>query len=837
MSAQTLNIIYDTNYTSIVPDGGFVDHQFTKKLWFFDLLFGDLSKKSDNSKNKWEKKESVGEANKQAQSQDTSQASQQNQWNAEKKKSPWFFDLLFGDLNSWKKSENIKGDKKWAEVSATQQVKSDASVWESKKIEWQEAVDESQSTGPQAASNPVEKDTLNVSWDGIENKKPKKKSWIDSMLDTVFWEEEWGKNTEKKGSDKKKDSSKENIQQDQNGGKPLTEKEKKSNELREQIKKILEIPDAEYKDSMITSDMRRFIKQVDEEYTSNMADFKSHIAPSYWEYKSNWMNISGILWKTYYTQRYPTYIDALWTRDLMSMHAKWDMSFFIYPEDDAAMQAMLKRKSTQLKAELNEAMSKWITTDKEVEQQYRDVELIREKLSTREERYFELSNYFTIYNTDENILKEDWKKFEQKISGYGISVKTANHRMDEGMTSTLPLCIDDLWISRSAVTSSLAWSFPFISNDLVQSTWIFYGLNLHTWWLIIMDRFGDKLPNMNSVILATSWAWKSFTVKLEILRYLLNWIDIIVIDPENEYKELCEAVWWTYINIATNAQQYINPFDLPPKIEDVEYWKWDLLRSQIMTLIWLIEILIWKLSPEEEAILDKALQNTYALRWFSLQDDDYEWKQPPLMEDLMNILNGMEWWEQVGLRLSKYVTWTFGKLFNNYTNVDINSRITVFSIRDLEEALKTPAMYNVLNFIRTKVRSMKRQRLLVCDEAWIMLQNDVSANFMFSMTKRARKYGLWITTISQDIEDFVRSPYGKPIVSNSSIQILLKQSTTSIKSLNQLLWLSEAEQQKLISCGVWEWLIFAGNQHIALKIVASPTEKALITTDVKKKNL
>ena len=836
MSAQTLNIIYDTNYTSIVPDGGFVDHQFTKKLWFFDLLFGDLSKKSDNSKNKWEKKESVGEANKQAQSQDTSQASQQNQWNVEKKKSPWFFDLLFGDLNSWKKSENIKGDKKWAEVSATQQVKSDASVWESKKIEWQEAVDESQSTGPQAASNPVEKDTLNVSWDGIENEKPKKKSWIDSMLDTVFWEEEW-KNTEKKGSDKKKDSSKENTQQDQNESKALTEKEKKSNELREQIKKILEIPDAEYKDSMITSDMRRFIKQVDEEYTSNMADFKSHIAPSYWEYKSNWMNISGILWKTYYTQRYPTYIDALWTRDLMSMHAKWDMSFFIYPEDDAAMQAMLKRKSTQLKAELNEAMSKWITTDKEVEQQYRDVELIREKLSTREERYFELSNYFTIYNTDENILKEDWKKFEQKISGYGISVKTANHRMDEGMTSTLPLCIDDLWISRSAVTSSLAWSFPFISNDLVQNTWIFYWLNLHTWWLIIMDRFGDKLPNMNSVILATSWAWKSFTVKLEILRYLLNWIDIIVIDPENEYKELCEAVWWTYINIATNAQQYINPFDLPPKIEDVEYWKWDLLRSQIMTLIWLIEILIWKLSPEEEAILDKALQNTYALRWFSLQDDDYEWKQPPLMEDLMNILNGMEWWEQVGLRLSKYVTWTFGKLFNNYTNVDINSRITVFSIRDLEEALKTPAMYNVLNFIRTKVRSMKRQRLLVCDEAWIMLQNDVSANFMFSMTKRARKYGLWITTISQDIEDFVRSPYGKPIVSNSSIQILLKQSTTSIKSLNQLLWLSEAEQQKLISCGVWEWLIFAGNQHIALKIVASPTEKALITTDVKKKNL
>ena len=926
MSAQTLNIIYDTNYTSIVPDGGFVDHPFTKKTWFWDLLFWDLNKKWDKKDWNETSENSQTQPQTQAQTQDNwqqaqqptdqtqqpapqtqpvanqtqqavqqnQQAPQNNQAKDEKKESPSFFDLLFGDLNSEMK-------KKKPEDTANQQANSNEqtsapaqNASNSEATQQAPAVQENQTPAPQAEAaptqtapvntdqqtskpadntttsqattsptaqqapaaanqqtsatadvtatnqtptpqNPTNAGTLDISWKDIEDSKPKKKkSWIDSMLDSVFWPEESNKKEEKTNKADNSNSDKKEISPEEQ---KLTEKEKKEMELREQIKKVLEIPDSEYKDSMLTSDMRRFIKQVDEEYTSNMADFKSHIAPSYWEYKSNWMNISGILWKTYYTQRYPTYIDALWTRDIMTIHSKRDMSFFIYPEDDAAMQAMLKRKSTQLKAELNEAMSKWITIDKEVEQQYKDVELIREKLSTREERYFELSNYFTIYNTDEVVLKEEWKKFEQKIGGYGISVKSANHRMDEWMTSTLPLCIDDLWISRSALTSSLAWSFPFISNDLVQNTWIFYGLNLHTWWLIIMDRFSDALPNMNSVILATSWAWKSFTVKLEILRYLLNGIDIIVIDPENEYKDLCEAVGGTYINIATNAQQYINPFDLPPKIEDVEYGKWDLLRSQIMTLIWLIQILIWKLTPEEEAILDKALQNTYALRGFSFEEDDYEWKQPPLMEDLMNILNGMEWWEQVWLRLSKYVTGTFGKLFNNYTNVDINNRITVFSIRDLEEALKTPAMYNVLNFIWTKVRSTKRQRLLVCDEAWIMLQNDVSANFMFSMTKRARKYGLWITTISQDIEDFVRSPYWKPIVSNSSVQILLKQSTTSIKSLNQLLGLSEAEQQKLISCSVWEWLIFAWNQHIALRIVASPTEKELITTDVKKKNL
>ena len=823
MPAQTLNIVYDTNYTNIFSGWGFVNHNFpisTEKVWFFGSLFWG-SKKNNDAQNKVEWKEN----------QTNTENSTQPQ------KTPWFFDLLFGPLSSSKKDQPSKAENPATQNTAwKEEVKQNSTNPTTNPTEnsntqanpnqnkWEKSVD--------SITNGHEISQKAESWKDSKNWE-KKKNWLDSMLDGIFWvDDSPKKDTEKTQKEKENWNKKETVEE-----KKMTENEKKAKELREQIRKILEIPDSEYKDSMITSDMRRFIKQVDEEYTSNMADFKSHIAPSYWEYKSNLMNISGIVWKTYYAQRYPTYIDALWTRDLMTMHAKRDMSFFIYPEDDASMQAMLKRKSTQLKAELNEAISKWITTDKEVEQQYRDVELIREKLSTREERYFELSNYFTIYNTDDNVLREDGKKFEQKMSWYGISVKNATHRMDEWMTSTLPLCIDDLWISRSAVTSSLAWSFPFISNDLVQNSWIFYWLNLHTWWLIIMDRFSDKFPNMNSVILATSWAWKSFTVKLEVLRYLLNWIDIIVIDPENEYKDLCEAVGWTYINIATNAQQYINPFDLPPRIEDVEYWKWDLLRSQIMTLIWLIQILIWKLSAEEEAVLDKALQNTYALRGFSLEDDDYEWKQPPLMEDLMNVLNWMEWWEQVWLRLSKYATWTFWKLFNNYTNVDINNHITVFSIRDLEDALKTPAMYNVLNFIRTKVRSMKRQRLLVCDEAWIMLQNDVSANFMFSMTKRARKYWLWITTISQDIEDFVRSPYGKPIVSNASVQILLKQSTTSIKSLNQLLGLSEAEQQKLISCSVWEWLIFAWNQHIALKIIASPTEKELITTDIKKKSL
>lgn len=655
-----------------------------------------------------------------------------------------------------------------------------------------------------------------------KEKKKKWLSWMDNLLKKLWLAPQPTKKEEQE------DKKNKEIPEDKE-----KEVEKKNPKLAEQVREILQMPDEEYSDKKLTSELRQYIKEVDDRYNSVLADYKSHIAPSYWEFSMQQFNVSWILGKCYYTQEYPSYIDMLWTRDIMSLHAKWDMSFYLYPEDDGAIQSMLKQRSTQLKAELSDEMQKWVTVDKEIEQQYRDVEMIREKLTTKEERYFEFWNYTTIYDNNEEQLRETWKKFEQKISWYWIKIKNAIHRMDNWFTANLPICLDDMWIVRSAVTSSLAASFPFISSDLITKTGILYWVNAHTWGLVIFDRFNSKLPNMNSVILATSWAWKSFTVKLEILRYLLNWVDIIVIDPENEYHGLCEKVGWTYVNIATSSQQFLNPFDMPPMIEDVEYGKWDLLRSQIMNLVWLIQILVWKLSPEEEALLDKALQNTYALKWFTFEMEDYTGKKPPLMEDLLHVLEWMQGGDQIALKLSKYVTWTFWKLFNNYTNIDINNSLTVFSIRDVEDALKTPAMFNVLNFIRSKVRAVKKQRLMVCDEAWIMLQNDISANFLFWLIKRARKYGLWITTISQDIEDFTRSQYWKPIVSNSSMQILLKQSVTSMKSLNQLLGLSEAEQQRLISVGVWEGLMFVWSQHVGVQILASPHEKGFITTDVK----
>jgi conjugal transfer ATP-binding protein TraC len=612
----------------------------------------------------------------------------------------------------------------------------------------------------------------------------------------------------------------------------ITKENYKTKPLKDQVQFVINLPDEEYTDKLLTSELRNYVVDNEKQYISSLSDYKSHIAPSFREVTRKTINLSGSTWNTYYAQSYPSYIDGLWTRNVLSFYDKRDMSWFIYPEDDGDIQTVLKRRATQLRAEINELASKWVTVDVSLEVEHRDVENIRQKLATKEERYFESSYYTTLYHDNAEKLNEESKKMEQKFGEYAIKVKTATQRMDEWLISTLPYCIDDLGITRSMVTSSLAGSFPFISSDLIQDTGIFYGINLNTGSLVIYDRFSHDLPNANSIVLATSGAGKSFAVKLEIIRYMMLGIPVIVIDPENEYRSLTEKIGGQYINIAINSNQFVNPFDLPPKIQDVEYGKWDLLRGQILNLIGLISILIGWVTPEEEALLDKALQSTYALQEIDLEHDDYTGKRIPLMEDLLHVLESIQWAEHLVIRVSKYVTWTFGKLFDHETNVDMNQMLTVFSIRDLEESLKTPAMYNILNYIWTKVRSEKTKRLLIVDEAWILMQQESSANFMYSIIKRARKYGLGITTISQDVEDFVKSKYGKPIISNSALQLLLKQSTSSIKALDKIFGLSDAEQQKLVSCWIGEWLMFAWSQHVSLKIVASPYEKEFITTDV-----
>ena len=602
--------------------------------------------------------------------------------------------------------------------------------------------------------------------------------------------------------------------------------------LDEQLRRIVQLDDDKYDDNLLTPELRKNILTLEQEYVQTMKDYKSHIAPSYREMQSSSYNLSGVMAKSYYAVSYPAYIDFLRTRDVMSFYAKRDMSRFIYPAENSAIQGMLKRRATQLKAEISTAAQKGITYDADIDVEYHDVENIRQKLATREERYFETSYYITLYEHDDDQLREQGKKLEQKISGYGIRIKPASQRMDEAQIAALPICIDDLAIPRSMVTTSLAGSFPFISGDLIDQTGILYGANLHTGSLVIFDRFAHKLPNANSVVLATSGAGKSFATKLEILRYLMLGREVIVIDPENEYKPLCDKVGGTYLNISINAPFHINPFDLPPPLEDIEYKKGDLLRSQIISLIGLISVLIGGVDAAEEALLDKALQSTYALKEITFKNDDITNKEIPTMADLLHVLEGMQGGEDMSLKVSKYVTGTFANLFNHQTNVKLDTNLTVFSIRDIEDSLKTPAMYNVLNFIWTRVRAHKKPRLLVIDEARIMMQQKIAANFLYQIVKRARKYGLGVTTITQDVEDFLKSDYGKPIVSNASLQLLLRQSTSSIQVLEKVFGISDAEKQLLVSANIGEWLMVAWNQHVGVKILASSSEKDFITTDV-----
>ena len=617
-----------------------------------------------------------------------------------------------------------------------------------------------------------------------------------------------------------------------------TKSVKSNKKIEEQIKNFIKMPDEEYEDSKLTSELRNYLIENDKQLERANANIKQKISPSSFNIWINEINVSWMYTRTYYTNAYPSIVDFLWTKWLINMDGKYDTTWFIYPTEKWKITSSLKKRSTQIKVEISDAYEKWRVVDKDLEIEYNDIQNILTKLATWEEKYFQTSHYTTIYseetwrekkyNSDRN-LELFSKKYEQLMKTYAINVKRASFRIDEWFDSTTPLCKDELWIYRSMLSTSLWWSFPFISNDLIQETWILYWINLHSSSLVIFDRFNAKLPNANSIVLATSWAWKSFSTKLEVLRNLFLWTEAIIIDPENEYKELVEKVWWTYINVSVNSHQYINPFDLPPKLEDREYNEWDLLRWKIMDLIGLISVLIWWLSPEEESILDTAIQQTYALKEIDFNSSP-EWKSPPLMEDLLTVLEWTEWGNILAIKLSKYVTWSFGNLFNNYTNIDLDSWLTVFSIRDIEDALKTPAMYNVLNYIWTKVRAKKKKRLLIVDEAWIMMKEKMSANFLYGLIKRARKYKLWVTTITQDVDDFLKSPYGKPIVSNAAMQLLLKQSASSIKSLEEAFDLSEAEKNMLVSANIWEWLLLAWQQHVWIKILASWYEQDFIST-------
>lgn len=564
-------------------------------------------------------------------------------------------------------------------------------------------------------------------------------------------------------------------------------------------------------------------------YQEGLTTTRDIIAPADFLVTTNYIQLGTYFVRTIFVYTYPRFLNTNWLSPIINYDFTMDISMFIVPEDGRQVMESLKRKMTQLESTRMVEQEKGLVRDPELDTAIHDIDELRESLSQGQNRLFQYSLYFTIYAKSLEELNTLSKQLESTLGGSLIYTKEAVVQMEQGFNSTIPIMSDQLSILRNLDTASLSTTFPFSSAELTSDNGILYGINRHNDSLILFDRF--NLENANSVVFATSGAGKSYFVKLEILRYLMLGTDVVIIDPENEYQKLAEAVGGNYLEISLNSAQRINPFDLPVSNHPEDEAE-DLLRSNITTLHGLIRLMVGGLTPEEDALLDKALYEAYALRDIT-SDPSTQRNTPPVMSDLIAVLANLRGAENLILRLGKYVEGTFANLFNQPTNFKLDSGLVVFSVRDLEESLRPIAIFMILNYIWNNVRAEMKRRLMVVDEAWWMMQYEDSARFLYGLAKRARKYFLGLTIISQDVEDFLANKYGKAVVSNSAMQILLKQSTSSIDVISQVFNLTEQEKYLLINASVGEGLFFAGLNHVAVKITASYTEDQIITSDPK----
>jgi conjugal transfer ATP-binding protein TraC len=576
------------------------------------------------------------------------------------------------------------------------------------------------------------------------------------------------------------------------------------------------------------AELSKKIIQAEKEYNTGLNTLRDLIAPAAFQINTNNVEISGKLARSFFVLSYPRFISVNWLAPIIGLDSPMDMSMFIYPMDTAEIMKKLRNKVGQLESSISMNAEKGNVRDPMLETAYGDVEGLRDRLQQGTERYFRFSLYFTLYGDSTKELDQASSTLESLLGSKLIIAKPAVLQMEQGFNSTLPLGNDELAIATNLNTQPLSTTFPFVSSELTSNDGILYGINRHNNSLILFDRF--QMENANSVVFAKSGSGKSYAVKLEILRSLMLGTDVIVIDPENEYKHLSDAVGGSFLNISLNSDSRVNPFDLPKAIEGET--NEDILRSAVVNLLGLMNLMLGKLNPTEEAIMDRALWETYAKKDITPASDLVN-ADVPTMGDLVEILGGMVGGESLAQRLTKYTEGTFSGIFNQPTNINLQNQLIVFSVRDLEDSLRPIAMYVTLGFIWNIVRSQMKKRILVLDEAWILMQHEDSARFVFGMAKRARKYYLGLTTITQDVGDFLQSPYGKPIVTNSSIQMLLKQSPAAIDLIAETFFLTEGEKYLLLESDVGEGIFFAGLKHVAIKIIASYMEDQIITTDPK----
>lgn len=552
------------------------------------------------------------------------------------------------------------------------------------------------------------------------------------------------------------------------------------------------------------------------------------IAPAGMEVRRNEVILNNLFARTYFVYNWPSYIFPNWLSPTINYDAEMDISHFIYPISNKAIMKMLRKKVAEMRSSIRMLEQRGIVRDPSLEAALQDAEELRDLLARGQEKLYQFGMYVTLYSEDEETLKKMEADLESLLGGKLVMTKPAMFQMEHAWISTLPFCQDELEITRNMNTSPLATSFPFTSSDLTDDHGIMYGINRHNDSLVIFDRF--DLANANATVFATSGAGKSFTVKLEILRSIMFGTEVFIIDPENEYVNLSTTVGGTFIPMSLQSSNRINPFDLPKAVRGEEAQPGEVLRAAVITLHGLFKLMLGTLTPAEDGILDKAIIDTYALKEITLDSKDYTEKKPPTMHELVDVLMTTDGGENMAQTLMKYTEGSYAGLFDQQTNVELENQLVVFQIRDLEEVLRPIAMYVVLNFLWNRIRADMKRRFLVIDEAWNLMQYDDSAKFLYGLIKRARKYYLGVTTITQDVEDFVNSPYGKPVVTNAQLQILLKQSPTAVDNLQKLFYLTDGEKYLLLNSEVGQGLFFAGNKHVAIQIVASPAEAEIITT-------
>ena len=577
------------------------------------------------------------------------------------------------------------------------------------------------------------------------------------------------------------------------------------------------------------------IQHAFEQGTNTLRDL---ISPSAIEIHSDYFRLGNKYGRTMYIYGYPRSLYTGWLSPIINIDEVLDVSMYIYPVESAVVMKNLKTKVTQLEASMNLNMEKGKVRDPELEAAINDAEELRDQLQVGAEKFFRFGLYVTLWADSLDEMKFVQQKIETIFGQQMVFSKVANSQQEQGLNSIMPQCTDQLQIRRNMNTGAISTSFPFTSADLTQDKGILYGVNMHNNGLVIFDRF--SLENANMVVFAKSGAGKSFTVKLEALRSMMVGAEILIIDPENEYQKLCDAVGGSYIRLSLNSDVRINPFDLP-KVVDSEDAN-DALRANLVTLHGLFRLMLGgnavsggavvpALTASEEADLDQALIDTYA-RVGITSDPLTHQSTPPTISNLYDTLLHMGGsGPNLAQRLRKYTTGTFAGIFSQQSNIDINNQMVVFNIRDLEDELRPVAMYIVLSHIWNIVRAEQKKRLLIVDEAWQLMQHEDSANFLFSLAKRARKYYLGLTTITQDVEDFMGSKMGRAIVGNSSMQLLLKQSVSAVDVLSDVFKLTEEEKRRLSNFPVGQGLFFAGQNHVHIQIIASETEESLITTN------